>query len=171
MRLGQSSDGRSHDAITVGAHDHHNAPESISFSNTTQSLPPGTTYNLDIPLGRTGYQMARIQMTGPVTIPAGFTGALWRECAEIVATTDTSEAMGHSIRDAQSPKKVYAATYSKQNGDSFLSHKIFDSNTVVSNRYICLQDAVITGSTLRLTFRNNFGGSATLWVKGHALLW
>jgi hypothetical protein len=171
MRLGAPSDGRSHEALDVGAHDHHNAPESVSFSNTAQSLPPGATFDLDVPLGRTGYQLARVQITGPAVIPAGISSALWRECAELVVTTDSSEAVGHSIRDAASPKKVYAATYSKQNGDSYLTHKIFDSNTGSGNRYICVQDAVITGSILRITFRNYFGGSATLWVKGQALVW
>jgi hypothetical protein len=94
----------------------------------------------------------------------------WRECAEIVATTDSAEAMGHSVREAGT-RKVYASTYSKQNADAYLSHKIFDDNTGSGNRYIAVQDVAIVGAVLRITFRNFFGGSATLWVKGQALLW
>lgn len=95
---------------------------------------------------------------------------MWRESAEVFVTRDAGEAASHTIR-ASSFKKVYACTYQKQVGDSYLSHKIFDSNTGSSNRYIALQDAVITGSTLRLTFRNFFGGSAFMWVQGQAILW
>jgi hypothetical protein len=67
--------------------------------------------------------------------------------------------------------KTYTATYSKQNGDAYLSDKVFDTNTSLSAQYIALKDAYITGSILRLVFHNYFGGSAYLWVKGQALLW
>lgn len=169
MRLEPATDGLDHDGLlSVGADDHHPEPVSITINNTSQSLPPGTDYNLDLILPHSGFQMARVQITGPHEM---WTAGQWRDCAEIVVTRSVSEAMGYSIRDAQSMYKVYAATYSKQNGDAWLSHKIFDNSTPAANRYIALLDAVITGSTLRLTFHNYFGGSATLWVKGQALVW
>lgn len=167
MRLRQSNDGRDHDELEITTDDHHPEPTSVTIEDTTTSLPPGTTFNLDLTLPHDDFQVARVQITGPKGI---FPGNPWREFAEIVATRSTAEAMGHSIRDAGS-KKCYASTYSKQNADAYLSHKIFDSNTGASNRYIAVQDASIIGSTLRITFRNFFGGSATLWVKGQALLW
>jgi hypothetical protein len=165
MRLKQFTDKLQHSSIILGAHDHHPEPYSVSFSNTTQSLPPGTTYDLNIPLGRTGYKTARVQMTGKAV-----TSVLWRECAELVVTTSAAEAMGHSVRKA-STKKVYSATYSKQNSNTYLTHKIFDDNIGSSSRYICVQDAIIIGSNLRITFKNNYGGSATLWVKGQVIIW
>jgi predicted transcriptional regulator len=109
--------------------------------------------------------MAKILITGK-DIGGGGSGALQRECAEVVATVDSSEAIAYSVRTAAF-KKVYAVTYSKQNGDTNLTHKIFDSVTG-SGRYIALLDTWITGSVLRLRFKNYFGGSATLWVKGSA---
>jgi len=167
MRLTEQSDGLLHPA-DLTPDDHHPAPTSVTISNTSQSLPPGTTYNLDIALPHSNFQFARVQITGakPMWV-AGY----WREGAEILVTRNSSEAVGHSIRETGSIYKVYAATYSKQNSDAYLSHAIFDNNTASSSRYIALQDAVITGSTLRLTFKNLFGGSATLWVKGQALVW
>lgn len=164
----QTSDGLDHDSLTVGPHDHHPQPVSVSFSNTSQSLPPGTTFNLDVTLPDGNYTFAKAMLLGArQTSPSSGT---WRESAIVMATRSAAEAISESIREAQF-KKVYLATYSKAVGDSYLSHKIFDSNTGISNRYIALQDAVLVGSVLRLTFRNFFGGSATLWVKGQALAW
>jgi len=169
VRPEQDTDGRSHDALTTTPDDHHPAPDHVSFSNTSQSLPPGTTYDLDVTLPHASYKVARVQLMGPVPSGGG-SGTVWRECASIHATTSSAEAMGHSTRTSGF-KQVYCATYAKSQGDSQLSHKVFDSSTPAANRYISLQDAWITGSTLRLRFRNHFGGSATLWVKGTALLW
>ena len=167
MRLQSQTDGRVHPE-DGGANDHHPAPTSVTINNTTQSLPPGTTYNLDITLPHSNFQFARIHISGKK--PMWNTGQ-WREGAEVLATRDASEAMGHSIRETGSMYTVYAATYSKQNADAYLSHRIFDDNIASGSKYIALQDAVITGSTLRLTFKSTFGGSATLWVKGQALAW
>ena len=163
MRLKQVTDGRLH-SPTNTVHDHHAAPVSVNFVNTSQSLPPGTTYNLDIPLPTGSYQFARAMLIGP-NDSAGF--APWKECAEIMATRVTAEAVGHSVRNAGGFKKIYAATYSKQVGDSYLTHKIF--NTGIQN-YIAVQDAVIVGSALRITFKNYHGGSVTLNVRGQAIL-
>lgn len=165
MRTKPTTDGLSHDALTVGVHDHHPRPTTITINNTSQSLPPGTTYDLDLTLPDSNYKRAKLILMGAWSP----TGPQWRECCELVVTTDSGEAIGVSFRDAGSFKKTYAGTYSKQNGAANLSHKIFDSATgSYSQRYIALQDAWITGSTLRLRFRNYFGGSATLWVKGQA---
>lgn len=160
---------RGHPGTNPQPHDHHGAPTLVEFSNTSQSLPPGTTYDLDVPLPSSNFKIATVQLSGPAASGGG-SGTKWRECASVHATEDTGDAMAHSVRTAGF-KKVYAATYSKQVADSYLTHKVFDSNTSSSARYIALQDAQIIGSTLRLTFRNFFGGSATLWVKGSALLW
>jgi hypothetical protein len=167
MRLEAQTDGSEHGV--GGPDDHHPRPKVVTISNTTQSLPPGTTFNLDIPVGSDQFKFARCQLLGSRHMyPSG--SAQWSECAEVLVTRDTAEAMGHSQRDLAF-KKVYSATYSKLNGDSYLTHKIFDSLTGISQRYIALVDAVLTGSNLRLTFRNYHGGSAFLWVKGQALLW
>lgn len=170
MRLESYKDGNQHPSINT-PNDHHPAPESIEIENTTQSLPPGTTYNLDISLSHSNYQIARIQLMGPNYAPGVYSP--FKECAEIVATRDSSEAMGHSIRNADSMKKSYSVTYSKQNSDAYLSHAIFDSviGSGSSNRRIALQDVVIINDVLRLTFKNFFGGSSYLWVKGQALLY
>jgi len=166
MRLSAETDGRDHASLAATPDDHHPRPASVTINNTSQSLPPGTTYNLDIALPHAGFQFARVQILGAKQMP--LSAGNWYECAEIIATTNSAQAIGHSTHDS-SFKKVYSVTYSKQVGDAILSHKIFDTNTAAE--YIALQDALITGSTLRLIFRNFFGGSATLWVKGQALLW
>jgi hypothetical protein len=164
MRLRQQTDGRLHPA-DGGADDHHAAPVSVDFTNTTQSLPPGTTYNLDVAVGRDDFRFARVMLVGP-NDSTGLS-ATWREAAELLVTRDTAQAMGHSFRNA-GQKTVYSSTYSKQNSDAYLTHKIFNTG---SGNYIAVQDAVLTGSVLRLTFRSFFGGSVFLNVRGQALLW
>lgn len=164
MRASQDTDGRSHDALTVTANDHHAAPVLVSFSNTTQSLPTGTTWDLDVTLPVSTLKVARVQAMGPNVSGAG-SGSVWREHSAVHVTTSSSEAMGHSVT-TPGFKRSYCATYAKSQGSARLSHKVFSSS-----RQISLQDAWITGSTLRLRFRNHAGGSSTLWVKGSALLW
>jgi hypothetical protein len=169
MRLKSETDKRSHTSLSgITVNDHHSQPRAVDIYNITQSLPPGTTYNLDIALSRSDYQFARTMLQGARQL---FGTAVEREGAEILATRDISEAIAHSIKDSGLAYRVYAVTYAKQVGDLYLTHAIFDSNTAISAEYILLQDAYITGSTLRLTFKNIFGGSATLWVKGRALVW
>lgn len=170
MRLGGAIPRQSHVGLNFDENNHHPEPTSVSINNTTQSLPPGTTYNLDITLPHADFEFARVMIMGPQVVPP-VVSANYREYAEVAVTTVAAEAIAHSTRNAGTFKKVYAATYSKQNGDTYLSHKIFDSVTGVGNRYIQLLDAQIIGATLRLTFRNTHGGSAFLWVKGQALLW
>ena len=169
MRLASTTDGKDHASEYLNANDHHSEPYSVGIDNTTQSLPPGTTYNYDISLPDANYRIARIMIKGPRNISGA--SANFYEGAEIYATSDSTEAMGHSVRDAEVSFRVYLVTYSKIVSDAFLTHKIFDSDTVSGNRYINVTDAYITGSTLRIVFKNNHGGSATLWVKGKALVW
>lgn len=145
--------------------DHHPEPGSFSINNTSQSLPPGTDYNLDIPLGKTGYKSARIILHGPVTL----SGNLWRESAIICASDDPAEALGVTTFNS-SWLLNYTPVYSKAVGNSYLTDKIFDNNTTSYAMYIALKDAYITGSNLRLVFHNFSGGSATLWVKGQAIV-
>lgn len=164
MRLKSETDGMQHPGVLT-IDDHHPGTKMVSINNTTQSLPPGTTYNLDIALGNSNFQIARVMIYGPKTLFGS--GALWKEAGELIVTRDANEAMGQSFRDAGTFKKVYSVTYSKLRADANLTQKIFDS---LGNRYIAVQDAVLTGSDLRLIFRNFFGGSATLWVKGQAIL-
>ena len=162
MRLTQQVDGRQHP--DGAANDHHAEPISVDFINTTQSLPPLTTYNLDIAVGRDDFQFARVMLIGPNLSAALGT---WKECAELLVTRDSGESVGHSVRNAGT-KKVYSATYSKQNSDAYLTQKVFNTG---SGNYINVQDAVLTGSVLRITFRSFFGGSVFLNVRGQALLW
>jgi hypothetical protein len=160
VRPEQDTDGRDHDAISTTPHDHHAAPELVSFGNTTQSLPPGTTFDLDVTLPDAGYKAARVQLMGPNKSGGG---GIWREWGSVYVSTDSAKAMGHSARSGGF-KRSYCATYAKSQGDAQLTQKVFNTGT----GYISLQDAWITGSTLRLRFRNHFGGSTTLWVKGEA---
>jgi hypothetical protein len=169
MRLEPETDNRSHASLSgITVNDHHSQPKAVDINNTSQSLPPGTTYNLDIALGRSDYQFARIMIQGARSL---FGAGNEKEGAEILATRNIAEALAHSTRDSGLSFRVYCVTYTKQVGDLYLTHAIFDSNTGISSLYILLQDAYITGSTLRLVFKNIFGGSATLWVKGRALVW
>lgn len=162
MRLRSLTDGRSHIPLTgVGADDHHAAPRSVEVNNTTQVISASGTYDLDIALGSSVLVFVRVAVTGPKTIGGG----LFREGADVYATRTAAEAIGHSTRDG-GYKKSYSMTYSKQNGDARLTPAIFSNTTSA----IALQDAVLTGSNLRLTFQNISGSSATLWVKGMAIL-
>lgn len=173
MRARQDTDGRSHDALTTTPGDHHAAPALVSFSNTTQSVAAGATYDLDVTLPSAVLKVARIQLMGPATSGGGVGSGKWRECASVHATTSSSEAMGHSAVTPSGSgfKRSYCSTYSKWQGDSQLTEKVFDTITTPTAAYISLQDAWITGSTLRLRFKNHRAAAATLWVKGSALLW
>jgi hypothetical protein len=167
MRLEQVTDGRSHDALAVAQDQHHARPEQVSFSNNSQSLPPGTTYDLDVSLPSSGFSAARVMLRGPA--PSGVGTALWKESAMVHVTTSSSQAIGHSVRSTGSTYKTYDATYTKSVGDQNLTHKIFNPST--GSHYIALQDAWIVGSVLRLRFKNHHGGSVTLNVDGHAQLY
>lgn len=169
MRPTESLGRLAHSDLVLDPSDHHAQPVRVTIDNTSQSITPGTDYNLDIPLGAIGFTFARVMLMGPKN--SGFGSALWRECADVHVTATLADAIGHSIRDTGSTYKVYGVTYAKAVGATNLSHKIFDNNTASGSRYIALKDAQIIGSMLRLTFHNYFGGSATLWVKGEALVW
>lgn len=169
MRLEPATLGLSHPRLNlVNPDDHHPDGESFTIdSQGVQSLPPGTTFDLDIALGTDQYNTARVIIQGEELV--GPSGPLWRVGAEVYATRDVNEAIAHSIREATPlPTRVYVATYAKQNGDAYLTHKVFN---VAGALYIALDDAVLTGSNLRLTFHNYFGGSAFLWVRGQAICW
>lgn len=161
MRLKADTDGHDHDGLVLTGDDHHSESAEVAIEDTTTSIPPSSTFNLDITLPDGSFELARVIINGGKQM----SGNQWRECCEVHATRDSGEAVGHSVEDVAF-KKVYAVTYSKQNADAYLSHKIFDNNL----SYILLQDAVLTGSVLRLTFLNTFGGSTFLWVKGQAVL-
>jgi len=163
MRLEQSIDGREH-PTDGGADDHHPQPKQVTVSNTSQSIAAGADYNLDIALGDSGYQWGRAMLMGPNEI----TPTKWNEWASVHFTRDASEAIGHTGRHSGSIYKTYTSTYSKQNSDLNLTHKVFDSVTGTGNRYIALKAAVLTGSNLRLTFHNYDSSARTLWVKGSA---
>jgi hypothetical protein len=170
MRLPGFSYGASHDALVVTPDDHHPRPTSVNFSDTSTSIPPSSSFNLDVTLPDANYQVAKVYLEGPA-ISGGGSGSKWRECAQVHVTTVAAEAIGHSNRNTGSIYKSYVVTYSKALGVTNLTHKIFDNVTSPSSRYIALQNAQIIGTTLRLTFRNYFGGSASLSVKGHALVY
>lgn len=165
MRTIATTDSRTHPQV-FSSNDHHPQPTSVPFQDTSTSLPPGTDYTLIVPLPHDGFQQGTIFMTGPRGISVS---SHWRECAAIQVTTDISQASGSSNYHPAF-KTTYNAIYSKMVGDSYLTHKIFDSATASHQMYIALKDAVISGAELRLTFHNFFGGSATLWVKGQAIL-
>jgi hypothetical protein len=164
MRIKQRTDGLNHPSDFT-EDNHHAAPISIDFSNTFQSLPPGTSYNLDVSLPRSDFRFARVMLMGPNSSDG--LSSLWKEGAELLVTRDQTEAIGHSFRNG-GQKKVYASTYAKQNADAYLTHKIFNLG---GGNYIAVENALLTGSALRLTFKNHYGGSMTLNVKGQALLW
>mgnify|MGYP001373155860 CR=1 FL=1 len=169
MRLERDRDARQHaDLASIGTDDHHPLPKSVSFTNILgQVIAGGGTYNLDVSLTSSAYQVARVILFGPRTM---FSSTL-KEGGEIVCTRSASEAMAISCKDTTLTYKVYAATYSKSQGDAYLTMAVFDNNTGNGNNFICVQDAVLAGSVLRLTFKNITGGNATLWVKGQVLAW
>ena len=160
MRLKPETDGLDHDSLDIGVHEHHPRAVGVSILDITTSISAFGSFNLDVTLPDGKYQVARIVLLGGKKMTLGS----WRECAEVHATRDSDEAVATSIEDAIS-KRVYSVCYSKQNGDTYLSQKIFDNN---SSR-IYLQDAVLTGSVLRLTFKNSVSSATTLWVKGQVL--
>lgn len=169
MKLAQTTDGLDHAASGPQVDDHHSGPRSFDVENTTQVIAALGSYNLDIALPAADFQFARIMLMGARQLFGNVNNP--RDCAELLATRDSTEAMGHSVVDAEATFRVYTATYAKVAGDSYLSHKIFDNNTGAANQYIAVEDAYITGSTLRIVFRNTAGSVQTLWVKGKALVW
>jgi len=169
VRLQPTTDGALH-PTDGGPNDHHARPTRVDFLNTTQSIPGGgaATYNLDVALPRSDFVLAQIKMMGAHSIQTG----IWREGAYVQATTNAANAIGHSFRDSGgATKMIYHSVYSKQNGDAYLTQKVFDGAVALGADYIALLDAVIIGAVLRLTFRNSYLLARTLWVKGVALLW
>lgn len=164
-----TTDGLDHAAAGPAVDDHHSGPRAFEIENTSQSISGLSTYNLDIDLENDDFQFARIMLMGARQLFGNANNP--RDCAELLATRDSGEAMGHSVIDAEGLYRVYTASYAKVSGDSYLSHKIFDNDTVAANQYICVQDAYITGSTLRIVFYNASATAKTLWVKGKALVW
>lgn len=169
MRLEQASDGNDHSIAGPEIDDHHSGPRTFDINNTSQSIASLSTYNLDITLPHSNFQFARIMIMGIRQLFGNTNNA--RESAEIHATRDSSEALSHSVRDAEAVFRVYTASYSKNAGAGYLSHKIFDNVSSPANRYIGVKDAYITGSTLRIVFENFTASARTLWVKGKALVW
>lgn len=152
-----------------GPHDHHAAPDHVSILDTATSIPPGSTANVDTTLPRSDYQLARIAVHGPKSAVYASPSSSGYEGAYVQATTVAAEAYGASARDAGASKQ-YGGHWSKQAGALILSEYVFDSNTSLSARYIAIQDAQIIGAVLRLIMVNSFGGSATVWIKGAAIL-
>lgn len=168
MRPEPSTDGRVHPVDGL-PNDHHAAPDHVTIFDTTTSIPPGSTANVNIALPRSDFQIARILVHGPkcavgtTPVYAGYEGAY------IQATTVASDAYGCSTRDAGAFRQ-YGGHWAKQVGSLILSEYVFDNNTALGSRYIAIKDAQIIGAVLRLTMVNSFGGSATVWIKGGALL-
>lgn len=163
VRLTAVTDGRSHAGLSgVAADDHHAAPRSVEIINTTQVIAAGASFNLDIALGTSVAVFCQASLTGPHNQTAG----LWREGVHVYATRTIGEAIAHGTRDG-GLYKSYVMTYSKQVGDAYLSPGVFAQEVVIA---IALVDAVLTGSNLRLSFKNYGTGSYTLWVKGRAIL-
>lgn len=164
MTITRGTDGLIHPP-DGGLHDHHAAPAYVEIDDTSTSIPPGSTANVDITLPRSDYQIARILIHGPkVAIFAGPS----KEGSYIQATTSSSDGAGNCARDASG--RQYGGTWAKGAGNSILTDYVFDSNTSSSNRWIAVQDCYITGSTLRFVMKNRYGGSATVWMKGVAIL-
>lgn len=168
MTITRGTDGMAHPP-DGGLHDHHAAPAQVTIDDTTTSIVPYGTANVDIVLPRSDYQLARILIHGPKsavgtsTIYSGFEGAY------IQATTATSDAMGYCGRDTGAFRQ-YGGCWSKQEGSSILTDYVFDNNTLLTARYIAVQDASIIGAVLRLVMKNSYGGSAFVWMKGAAVL-
>ena len=163
MRETPATDGRQH-PTDGGPDDHHPQPKQVPISDIATVIAAGADFNLDIALGSSDYQWGRAVLMGANAI----TPTLWNEWASVHFSRDAAEAMGHTGRSSGSIYKTYSSTYSKQNGDLNLTHKIFDSVTGSGNRYIALKDAVLTGSNLRLTLHNYDSSSRTVWIKGSA---
>ena len=168
MKLVAATDGLVH-PLDGGLHDHHAAPVHVLINDTTTSIPPGSTANVDITLPRSDYQLARITAHGPKAAVGLFTSNSGYEGAYIQATTVAAEAYGCSARDAGAFRQ-YGGHWAKQVGALILSEYVFDNNTALGSRYIAVQAAQIIGAILRLTMVNSFGGSATVWIKGGAML-
>jgi len=166
MRTQTITDGRSHQGIIVSPDDHHAAPTHVSFSNISQLIAAGADFDLDVSLPRSDFQVARLTILGPLR---QLGAPHWSEFASIEATRDIAQATGHSAR-FEGMQRSYVALYSKQNGDTYLSDKIFDQGTSPSNRYIALKDCWLTRGILKLRFHNYHISSATLWVKGQTIL-
>jgi len=152
-----------------GAHDHHAAPDHVTISDIATVISAGSTANVDTTLPRSDYQIARVLVHGPKAAVGTLPGNAGYEGAFVLAALVSSDAMGHSARDAGAFRQ-YSGVWSKQASAAILSEYVFDSSTSLYNRYIAIQDAYITGSTLRLVMVNGHSSSATVWIKGGAIL-
>lgn len=169
MTVGRGTDGLLHPP-DGRAHDHHAAPAVATIdSRNLVSLPPGTTYDLDVALPRSDYRTAKTHVHGPKA--AVYSSPTNSGYEGIVGdfTTSAGEAVSHGLRGAGGAKQ-YVGMYSKLQGAAYLSDSIFDNNVSSSALYIALREAWIVGAVLRMRFYNKFGGSATLWVLGRTVL-
>lgn len=166
VRLRQQADGFSHAPVLRGPDDHHPAPFVATIEDTSTVVAGSSTYNLDIALPHSNFQLATAMIMGPRRLFGA--GSNFRESAYITATRNIAEAMGFTVRDSGLQFRAYMHNYSKMAGNSYLSHKIFDNDTVLNNRYIGVVDSLITGSIFRIIFRNWSAVARTLWVKGKA---
>lgn len=147
-----------HDALTnVGADQHHDQPENIEVSNTTQTIDPlpggPGVWDISVPLDA---RVAKFSFRSNHTVAeggakAGVHGIATRSSLE----TTTFSLGGHGTMTTT----AYNACYSKKAAAMNLSHKVFSSggdDIVLTDAYLYLVSASVR--VLRTTW-TNYGGS------------
>jgi len=122
----------------------------------SQPIAAMSTYQLIVPLGRTGYQTLRGILRGPFSVDIqGHVGAFFVAAAAQL----TSGAFSFMPYGLAGYTISYLGGYSRLHGDSYLSHDAFGNG-------ISLRDAYISGANAILEFYNKTGVTNNLSVYG-----
>ena len=155
MRLCTKDVFTDHDLLTnVLADDHHSQTAAVRISVGGTSIPFGS-YNLLVPLGKSGCRTLRAILKGTTYIDTqGYDG--------IFCTGGASSAQSCSFGIAPYPAAVasYMGGYSRLHGDSYLSTNCFGGSA------IRLNDCYISGSDAVFVFYNTSGSPVNLVVYG-----
>jgi hypothetical protein len=148
-----------HDLLTgVGSDDHHPSAFADRVLVNSQAISPSSSYELRLPLGKSGHSIAWGVLRGVVS-----TDILGHEGVFFLAHNVADEAAAIGIRSygAGGYPTSYVGAYSRLHGDAYLSHtQTFGPN-------IRFDDAWIDGTDLVLEFRNTHGSlSRNLTVYG-----
>lgn len=148
----------------VSSDQHHPKPTSISFSDTTTSVPPlpggPAAVDVAVPYDTEAviFSLRAPHQTEMAGASAGVTGVADR----VSLNTSAVSVGGHGVLTTAS----YNAVYSKASGAINLSHKVFDSALSVALTDAYLVDLGGGSRVFRMYFVNYGGASATLSVYG-----
>ena len=120
-------------------HDHHPQGTAVEVLVNSQAIPASSAWELALDLGREGYETMRVILRGQQNVDIqGHTGC------SVVGSSSAGSCMAISIRPYGTGYTTsYMGGYSRLHGDSYLTHIIFGSYSVLRDVWIDGSDAVL----------------------------